>query len=378
MTDAASADAVEAVVRTRILQGRRVAVGRPHPTSLSMQFEVGEYSFSELVQLRDSLGDHFRSMEGATSLDLDERGNRVVLGVLDQAAMSRARSLVDQLGLDASLIQIRTREPVHPSAAASSPSGLCYDRELNPEGTICEYGEPVRGGTITRFDVSPSGTGRCTHSFPAEHDNETFMIGASHSSALTYEWDGADQQTVYESFDTTNAVGIEKYDDPGFFQGGERARYSDANLESINMATLSGEIARTKVRKTNGVIAEEGFEFDPANPTFAVSQLRQEALQGEVVDHMGVKSGWQYGTVDETCADVKGTDGFWRLCSQGVQDKISLGGDSGAPVFIYDGSHSVVPLGVNWGHESTEKSWYSPISGMETDYDGPFTFLGPS
>ena len=139
----------------------------------------------------------------------------------------------------------------------------------------------------------------------------------------------------------------------------EVALYSVANVDLfVGEASryAHGEIARptASVPGTNGIYSTT--QIDTANPLIVVG-THEHPIQGEVVHRIGMKSGWQYGAVTETCSDRPVASSLLFnnriLVCQSVAHTNSQPGDSGGPVFILlAGGNQVLFAGLNWGAPS--------------------------
>jgi hypothetical protein len=93
-------------------------------------------------------------------------------------------------------------------------------------------------------------------------------------------------------------------------------------------------------------------------------------MVGQIVDKVGISTGWTYGQVSGTCIreDVGGTD-ITYLCQTEVQMG-STSGDSGSPVFIRDGlTDNVYLAGIHWG-SAGNTAIFSPNSQVELELGG--------
>jgi hypothetical protein len=105
---------------------------------------------------------------------------------------------------------------------------------------------------------------------------------------------------------------------------------------------------------------------------------------GQVLDKVGMKSGWTRGAITNTCADVNvvevGTSGIVNqtdntmLCQTLVATS-AFPGDSGAPVFqFYDGYDAGNFAGILWGATLDYGSMvFSPVEGIRKDL-GDFVY----
>jgi hypothetical protein len=144
-----------------------------------------------------------------------------------------------------------------------------------------------------------------------------------------------------------------------------KCRYSDATLVYASVATDIGYIARPA---GNGSLS-----VSSTAPRFTVG-ASGDAYAGETVYMVGRTSGLQHGSVDKTCTSFKTTwEGRWHkiLCSD-VTNLNASGGDSGGPIFLWNGWSNVVTLvGVVFARtEMYDHTFFSPMSGIREDLGG--------
>jgi hypothetical protein len=90
------------------------------------------------------------------------------------------------------------------------------------------------------------------------------------------------------------------------------------------------------------------------------------------VDKIGRTSGWTYGTITGTCADIDlqgSSPTFDRLLCAGRASFYADGGDSGGPVFLYDGADGVVLIGTTsagHGQPSTDM-FFAPFGAIQNE-----------
>ena len=88
-------------------------------------------------------------------------------------------------------------------------------------------------------------------------------------------------------------------------------------------------------------------------------------LQNDVVEKIGITTGWTYGEVDETCATKMTSTGKYLLCSYSAE----MGGDegdSGAGVFMnYSGDWMDI-VGQYWGQNlATTIVYFTPWNSIQ-------------
>jgi hypothetical protein len=208
---------------------------------------------------------------------------------------------------------------------------------------------PAMGGIQILFLLTPTSGGICTLGFNANLGRVFGFVTNSHCTQVRGEVDGA---RYYQSLppDVTIATEIA---DPGFFTdppcpSRRRCRYSDsafAKYDNPRSGAL-GKIARPAF----GDPAGGPLTLSPASARFTIKGRTGSPLEGAVVHKVGRTTGWTYGSVIATCADVNvgGTD-ITMLC----QSLVIAGddhGDSGSPVFSRIGNSTNVKLvGILWG-----------------------------
>ncbi|MEJ7759573.1 MAG: hypothetical protein WKF55_08260 [Gemmatimonadaceae bacterium] len=154
---------------------------------------------------------------------------------------------------------------------------------------------------------------------------------------------------------------------------GARCRYSDAALVHYDAGVVS---AGAKVARTGFRDPQWGSTLiDDDNPQFTVTGIGYPGV-GTIVDKIGVTTGWTYGEVISGCWDqAPYPDGALILLCQLKTTYGSDPGDSGAPVFIYDGTSNVALVGIHWGNVgSALASWYDDIP-YELSF-GPWRIAG--
>jgi hypothetical protein len=178
-----------------------------------------------------------------------------------------------------------------------------------------------------------------------------------------------------------NLIGTEVAD-PVFFTGfpcpaGRQCRFSDA--AKIRYATAVGSdlggIARTTARS----VADAPLTLNAANPFFNIT-AELIPVQGVQVNKVGRTTGWTYSRIGSTCTaiNVNGTN-ITHLCQArtivGIVPGVSRGGDSGSPVFYWNGGSNVTLTGMLWGGNSSNTAFgFSPITGIEQELGALRTF----
>jgi hypothetical protein len=333
----------------------------------------GRFEFRQLAAWRDRMTFSVLDLPGVVLTDLNERRNRLVVGIEDEAARARVEEVLAGLGVPLGAVEIEVRSPFVGDAnmvRSSSFSSFCSGTDLSS----CV--RPLAGGfALTFYSSGGSRLGGCTLGLVADWNGRRVLVTNSHCSVS--EWGGPDGARYYQPnrFSSTTTpdtgfIGTEIHDPRGAtcgFLGTSKCRYSDANIVSIgnDIASDVGYIARTNWWGYGRGSVGDVF-IDPANPRFRITTTGSSSVQGTLLDKMGAATGWTYGELYESCADVK-RDWHIRLC-QGTARYGSNSGDSGAPVFRWNYDDTVSLFGVHWGSSSDGSlAVYSPIWGLNRD-----------
>lgn len=294
-----------------------------------------DYSFAQLKTWHDGMIDVL-AVPGVTMTDIDERTNRLTVGVEDAGlAASAVASVLAKVGIPKAAVTVVT---------ATAVKEILRDRT-----------RPLHGGTQIVFGTGGS---TCTLGFPVNRGGDFGFMTNSHCSTTRGVVDSGSYWQPTRPTGGGDAVGVETVDPPMFTgvgcPAGRSCRFSDANFVRTNGSTgiMQGRIARPPV----GSVDWNGTD------TFRINTVGQ-AFSGDRVEKVGRTTGRTVGNVTSTCvnSNVAGTT-FTYLC----QDRASLasaGGDSGSPVFVLTNNpapNDVRAVGILRAGNATV-SEYSPI-----------------
>jgi hypothetical protein len=293
--------------------------GIPQPGVGQVKTLQARYDFRELRDIRVTARDEVLSLPGTVSLEVDEKRNRVVVGVEKQDQIGAVRNQFAKLGVTADAVIVEVTDAIKPMA------------------TLRDNVRPGEGG----LQIALSGGGLCTLGFNAYAGERRSFLTASHCTNTR----GGVEYTAYYQPDIGGYIGFE-YRDPAYWPCGFllewRCRYSDAALAAYNNTVSSdlGQIARTTSRGSPTPMefiwwgSKAGsITIDSSKPKFYIRGQKQNPLGGVMLEKVGRTTGWTWGFVYSTCADVNVKDTNIRLL---CQDKVSGGvgpGDSGSAVF---------------------------------------------
>jgi hypothetical protein len=318
-----------------------------------LRVRQGEFSYRQLDGWFRRASPRVLALPGMVWADLDEASNRVTIAVENPGAASQARALLAQLGVPSGAVRFEEAEPIRYAA------------------TLRSRVRPVQGGLQINF-----GNFLCTLGFNATRNGVASYITNSHCTDVQGGMEGT-QHFQQDRFRANTLIGTEA-SDPAYFTGGEcpagrRCRYSDSSRGAYasGVSRSLGRIARTTARgKLTGSIT-----ISTANPFFTINSERANPLVGQTVNKIGRTTGWTFGKITNTCVttNVGGTD-ITQLCQSLVSAGVG-GGDSGSPVFNWNGSGGNVRLaGILWGGSGNSIFVFSPMSGIERELGALTTF----
>lgn len=343
---------LEPVLRGRKLGGRERRSRRPE-----VMIRLGQYSFAQLADWRDGVGDELMNTDGVVHLDVDEVRNRITIG-LDRGRFAAMRQAVEAMLTRAGVpLESVVFEEADPSWYGAADPGYLEPLSLQT------YQGPLEGG----LQIA-NGSGFCTLGFNAVLNGVAVFMTNSHCTN-TY-W-GRDYTVFTQPDFYAPAVGREYADYSGKscgFLSPNKCRYADVAAIGVSagVSTLFGRIARTTYyaygRGNSGSLM-----IDPNNPHFVITAKAQYPVAGEYMDKVGRTTGWTYGEVSRTCVERRLGNGKVLRC----QDYAKYGsqkGDSGSPVFKWNFDNTVTLYGIHWGSATdTNEAMFSSVRNIERD-----------
>lgn len=305
-----------------------------------------------------SLTDPVFEVAGVWRIGIDEVRNQVRVSTVDPRSVREVREIARQLGIPFAALVVEVEEG--PRLASESLESVI---------------RPLSGGTIFRGHANG---GACTLGIVAEWGGSSVVLGNSHCSKRFFELDdGIGEQSVGLPF------GQEVFDNNGWACGWfnmRRCRHADVSAWATTGQewTQAGRIARTVNRVAGLGDGMGSLTIDATNPALLVSGDIPYPLYGSFVDKIGRVSGWTFGQVFDTCDDVdiaREGKNVRLTCQDHARLNVQVG-DSGSPVFIYDGSGFVTFVGIVWGSVGTNGGIFSNVTQLRGEL-GPFRTLSP-
>ena len=325
-----------------------------------------QFTFSELSDWRDLEFDSvLTDLPGLVMLDLNERRNRVVIGIAPDAPAStratiQARSA--RLGIDSGALVIESMSGIKTSSSSSRPVA----RSWTPGPDLRSYFDSLVGGLFIL--TSRNGGSVCSSGLVVEHNGVPKMVVPSH---CTQTWAGLDNTTFQQGYILRGA----ESNDPGYYYCGlNRCRNSDASLFQLNAGVhyKRGRIARPRSRYYSGPVE---LRIDPINPYFEVSAFDpNDIISGQEEQKVGQTTGWTYGFVDNTCVDTWLTSTVpadVARCTYRVAAMYADEGDSGGPLFKWTSGNSVLLEGTQIALDrDTNYPLFNKFSRIASDMGG--------
>ncbi len=323
----------------------------------SVRVLLGRYAFSDLRNWYDRVVEVL-GIPGVVFTDIDERDNRLKVGVEDAETADAVRRELDRLAIPRAAVTVEESAPIEFAT------------------TLQERVRPLEGGLQINFPGY-----LCTLSFNATRAGVEGFVIPSHCTSVQ----GGVEGTVYHqpvASGSTNYIG-EETADPTYFThapcpAGRRCRYSDSAFAQRDGAVSAdlGSLARTTGLGSIDIAGSYQIVGTVSSPMF-----------GQVLNKVGRTTGWSQGMVIGTCSDFNvsqgGHDtGITMLCQDEVAANVGAG-DSGSPVFRITNSpliNDVSLYGILWGGNGTGTEFvFSNMGNMQrSDELGPLTVVPPA
>ncbi len=319
------------------------------------------FGFARLAEWRQRARKVFE-VPGVVSVDIDETRNAIAIGVDD---VKRVAGDVYRL-LDAAGV---------PGVAVDVEQSLQLRYLQSGSVTATEH-RPVFGGV--EIGDTASGSGVCTLGpnvrVPGWFGDTRGFLTNSHCAPNI----GGPEQSVVEQPRGGERIGVE-WIDPPFSTGsdcppGRYCRWSDSAI-----VMYDGDVADRFARIARTHYPDGALTLDPDFPLHAITGESWIVLVNDVLQKIGSRGGWGAGYVTATCVDLgpANSDEFF-FCQNLVQAPMGYDaarpGDSGAPVFVWQGQEWVSLVGLLWSGfvdpanpDFATTYVYSPLPNLRAD-----------
>lgn len=331
----------------------------------------GEYDFAQLVEWKRALRQTVLGQPEVVYLDADEARNRVVVGI--DAAQSRNPDTgrLDKLLAAQGVPRQAVLYQTVPALRELTGIPIGEARAAAPV-TLLDRIRPVPGGAALSFTDSLVSFG-CTIGFNAYLGKAFGFVTNSHCSTDRGVVDGT---SYYQGWSLSGGViGTEIADAP-YFTGSpcpaqKQCRYSDsAFAQYTGNSTKLGSFRKLARPSSRGAL-EGSSTLKPAASRFNVVGVAAAPLIGQVVNKIGVTSGWTYGPVVSTCVEANVVGSPYELLCQHIVQAGAGHGDSGSPVFSWTTGNNVSLVGILWGGGSDDQGnqvfAFSPLASIQSE-----------
>jgi hypothetical protein len=328
-----------------------------------VSIKPASYSFRQLAYWRDQLA-AVASKVGARFLDLNERENRVTIGLTRPEVREALDSQLLALSIPREAVTVEESNPTYATENAGLFQSATHQRA---------YADTLAGGLqYAWYDVLNTTNGFCTIGYTTSTPSgDVGFISAGHCSPQKWTTDGYFGSKIGQP-STTNNIGYELYDpSPGtcpILWGCDHYRFADANLNKITGRPVKvGYLVAPNSRLGSSGVDTTLY----ANWYIAVTGTTSSISAGSVIDKIGRSTGWHYGTVNNTCSDF--SVGSWPdvqmvRCAYSINTAVE-NGDSGGPVFYYSGGEATA-AGITHAKDGPSKAWFSKWMYVESELTG--------
>lgn len=295
---------------------------RERLSATSIRYQTVEYEFETLDRWRNAVRT-INTGGKVLRLDIDERENRIRIGVSDVSAEPSIRADLLRMEIPDAAVIVEETLPVVPAARLS-------DRL-----------RPVPGSMQIEYQDS-QGPHTCTIGFNAWVGGYRGFVSAAHCSPRMGLVDSStDYHQNTESL-LANRVGYEVRDPPTHScpnPVSAPCRWSDANFVRYFEAD-TWDFPRMAIAYQGSTTIQELRDV--------LCHNCDATVQGDTVWRQGRTTGRRGGTVFATCEDVyNAEDDIWLRCQYSAKADFR-DGDSGGPVFTFSGE-GVWVHGIAWG-----------------------------
>jgi hypothetical protein len=331
----------------------------------SLKSQVADFSFADLSRWRDAITMNILDLPGASFVDLDQRRNRIVVGLRDASVNSAAQEILERHSVPLPAVEFQS------ASANRSLANPASSLALRRTHSLSDRVRPLMGGLEVWYAAGGTVDGYCTLGLVVMQGGVPRGLTNSH---CTTQKGVVNNDSFYQDNVLTAAqyIGVE-YSDPSGWSclfGTRTCRYSDAALFTVSApmdSVLVGTIARTG-SAANGWGNSGSTTLNPAHFQMTGALDVGYWTIGLDVDKVGLSTGWTWGYVTSGCVDLNADDGTWRYICQARADFYATDGDSGSPVFAVNESDELVLLGINWSvNDGLERTNFSPVANIIAD-----------
>jgi len=350
----------------------------------SARHERADYSFGQLARWRDLIFEEiFNKLEAVSTLDLDERRNRIAIGIRPRASTAAREEIegkLKTLGIERGAVVFTSQDL---GRYMSGRPTLAPANQL--PNALTDYFVELVGGIQVSSSLASNGVPNapCSIGFtawytPASGLPQPAFVTATHCTSV---WGAPDGTTFTQPAAPTPVVATESVDPHKSGCWWNWCRDSDAALAQINIGTRDfqvGLIARTTFASF-GANVNGSLVIDQGSPYFIITQTASVPV-GTLYHKMGRTTGWTSGYKFFSCVDHKfdhpNRTGLFDYYITKCADEGAVWtdfGDSGGSVFVRLDSNHVALIGTTVGRRGesgTGMHIFSPYSRIAGDMGG--------
>ena len=292
---------------------------RSQPRFGRVEYRLADYRFDDLYRWYARLRPVLK-IRGVAYTDIDERRNRLVVGVSGGKPTAAIANYISASGIPFSSVLFEDSQELY-----YYYSGSIIGSEQRPALSGIELGTQAGGRCTIGFNVW----------FPDWWWSSPGFVTAGHC--------GTPGDLSADSFEQPEGGDViaAEHNNPGFWSGGDcptdGCRYSDSALVRYdNDVEFAGSASIIRTLNFNASV-----NVDESNQTIDIAGESPWLLSGDEVHKVGVGRGWTIGTIGDTCVDraAPGDASRTFLCQYDANSldtsPIACVGDSGAPVFFW-------------------------------------------
>ncbi|KFE71958.1 hypothetical protein [Hyalangium minutum] len=299
-----------------------------------MVTEPAARSFAQLKALQERITPDVLSQAGVVLTDVDEKSNRVAIGVERAEVKPSLEKAIERLGVARDAIDIVEVGPIFPTNVQGGWRPITGGLQIETPGSYCTLGfAALQGGTL----------GFVTNS----HCTQT-QGGVEYTPAY---------QAVYPNHAGTE-ITDPSYTSGGSCPAGRICRYSDSAFFSAS-TSVSPLVAMTPGAFNLGISSWLEVPGKVLYPS-----------QGQIVYKTGRTSGTTSGSIQWACATVNsGSTPHTYFCNYIATSSQQNGapGDSGSPVYFLSGNTAQL-TGLMWGAGSDPWNFaFAPLGSIQNE-----------
>jgi len=307
----------------------------------SVKVRHGDFSIPQLDDWLQEAAKGVLQDEGVVSVDIDDRLNRVSVGVTDAGMVEATRTRLSGLGIPEGALDVVVYGPIERAA------------------TLQDFVRPVSAGLQINFDFFV-----CTLGFNVSAVNGRRAPSFVTNSHCTDVQGGTEDTRYFQpAFFVPDAFIGREVDDPAYDPincfDGFVCRLSDAARVRYDGGVdfRVGSISRTT--------GPNNFNLDIVDSWKIVA--KRDPIVGQVVNKVGRTTGWSRGPVLATGVITQQAGTNILIFDQAFAEGPVGPGDSGSPVFRTDESYAALQ-GLLWGSGGGGTFFvFSPISNIEAE-----------